>query len=140
MKTALKLASCFGLKVDASIVHELSRIDNYSTLLEDLNNLVQDGLIDADTSSFRFVHDKVREAAYEMIDNRKRMHFEVGMALLSSFDTGQGMKDGTLFVILDTPSRPTTPNSTRLHSARRDIGIFHKLSQGNFKNDSQHIL
>ena len=57
------------MRVDASIVQELSCFSRYSTLLHDLNKAVEVGLMDlitdrAGKNSFTFVHDKVWEAAY----------------------------------------------------------------------------
>lgn len=105
IQASLKVASCFGIKVDASIIQDLIRISKYSTLQEDLYKACQEGLmeLDKDKSSFRFVHDKMREAAYKMIhcDSRKEMHFDIGMALFAGFENGNGRKDDNLFVILD---------------------------------------
>lgn len=43
--------------------------------------------LDTDKSRYCFVHDKVREAAYGMIpgEDKDRFHFDVGMALLSTY-------------------------------------------------------
>lgn len=105
IQASLKVASCFGIKVDVSIIQDLIRISKYSTLQEDLYTACQEGLmeLDKDKSSFRFVHDKMREAAYEMIhcDSRKEMHFDIGMALFAGFENGNGKKDDNLFVTLD---------------------------------------
>ena len=68
------VASCFGMRVDASIVQELSCFSSYTTLLDDLNKAVEGGLMDlitdsAGNHSFRFVHDKVLEVAYSFMIN-----------------------------------------------------------------------
>jgi predicted ATPase len=88
---ALKVASCFGMKIDMSIVTSLSQTSHYSSLLEDLNKAVEEGFMDLDTKGFcfRFAHDKFREATYDMIGNRGKFHFEIGMLLLSSTDSRQ---------------------------------------------------
>jgi predicted ATPase len=83
---ALKVASCFGIKVLASVIKSLSETDQYSTLQVDIDNAVKEGLIDFDGKCYKFAHDKVREASYELIGDadRKRFHFEIGMAIYSS--------------------------------------------------------
>ena len=114
-QTALKVASCFGIKVAVSVIKELSRTERYSNLLEDLNEAVRDGLmdLDAEKSHFEFVHDKVRETAFEMIDPeaRNHTHFHIGMALLSNIEQIQDMGE-SLFLILDQVNRgvPSLPN------------------------------
>jgi predicted ATPase len=77
---ALKVASCFGIKVLASVIKSLSKTDQYSTLQVDIGNAVKEGLIDFDGKCYKFAHDKVREASYELIGDadRKRFHFEIG--------------------------------------------------------------
>jgi predicted ATPase len=106
VQTALKVASCFGSRVDKVIVQQLSESGQYTNLLSDLKidtkecctgwnhsqyaNLVSDveravecGFMDTDGIHYYFVHDKVREASYNMINGCKdRFHFELGMSML----------------------------------------------------------
>ena len=82
-QNSLKLASCFGTRVHFDTVQELSCFSSYYTLLDDLNKAVEDGLMDLVTDSggkcsFRFVHDKVREAAYgSMISTNSLVSFHL---------------------------------------------------------------
>ena len=73
--------------------------------MDDVNRAVEDGLMDLDVgkSSIRFVHDKVREAAFEMIspEHRDNFHYEIGMALLKNCENEPGAKRRCLFAILD---------------------------------------
>jgi predicted ATPase len=104
-QTALKIASCFGIKIGMSIVLSLSQSSQYSTLLEDLNQAVKDGFLDSDTdqSCFKFSHDKFREAAYAMIDSdsRDKFHFDIGMLLLDCAAPQLNYQGGIKFTILD---------------------------------------
>ena len=65
IQTALKVAACFGIKILQATARSLSSTDSYSTLVSSLDTAVEDGLMDlvSDTtgSSYRFVHDKVRQ-------------------------------------------------------------------------------
>lgn len=106
IQESLKVASCFGIKVATSIVQELSRISKYSTMQDDLNEACQEGLMELnkDESIYRFVHDKMREAAYALIDRdgRDEMHFGISMTLLAGFENRKRKNDSNnLFVILD---------------------------------------
>jgi predicted ATPase len=93
--------------VDKAIVEILSGTSQYPSLRVDLNKAVDDGMMDYDGSSYKFVHDQVREAAYDMIDlhERKRFHFDIGMLLYSSFTKkGEGGEERTgilFYTILD---------------------------------------
>jgi len=73
-------------------------------LLHDLNEAVKGGFMDLDTeSTYRFVHDKVREAAYGMIpsEEKDRFHFCLGMALLSTHKSQKEGKGDNLFATID---------------------------------------
>ena len=91
--------------MDALILQILTQDSKYSFLMNDLNKAVEDGLMDLDkyTAGFKFVHDKVREAAYEMIspDYRDNFHYEIGTILLTNCETQPAMKNQCLFTILD---------------------------------------
>lgn len=88
-----------------SIVHHLSQQPQYSNLRSNLMAALDDGLVelDSDGSSFRFVHDKVREAAYDMInsESKDKFHFDIGMVLLASYEQNNTKSTSTLYAILD---------------------------------------
>mmetsp|Transcript_30351 Transcript_30351/g.63435 ORF Transcript_30351/g.63435 Transcript_30351/m.63435 type:complete len:225 (+) Transcript_30351:78-752(+) len=72
---ALKIASCFGTTLDSKVVKTLmSASPNYSNFEREMDKATNDGFLDKDhlTSSYRFVHDKVREAAYGLIQEDER--------------------------------------------------------------------
>ena len=90
----------------------LSGTFQYCNLVYDLNKAVDDGMIDLDAgSNYKFVHDKVREAAADMIDpdGRNKFHFDIGMLLYSSYkkrSVGAEDRSGILFYkILDQINR-----------------------------------
>lgn len=92
-QTALKVAACFGFNVDVSVVENLSKCEQYTNLLVGINTTVDSGLmqVDPDGTYYQFVHDKVREASYDLISpgDRTKYHFDIGMALLARFETEQ---------------------------------------------------
>eukprot|EP00804_Cyclotella_cryptica_P019420 CCRYP_006611-RA/>CCRYP_006611-RA protein AED:0.16 eAED:0.08 QI:0/0/0/1/0.75/1/5/0/1159 len=85
-QTALKCASCFGIKIEKSIAQKLSCHSDFINLHSSLDDAVNGGFMDFDGTHYRFVHDKVREAAYDLInaDFKDQFHFELGMAMHSS--------------------------------------------------------
>ena len=86
----------------------MSKSPQYASLTEDLNIAVDAGLMNhvvcSGGSYFTFAHNKVREAAFEMIgsDDRSKTHFDIGMTLFSNFDLGRDWDKGDImFIILD---------------------------------------
>eukprot|EP00804_Cyclotella_cryptica_P001010 CCRYP_012361-RA/>CCRYP_012361-RA protein AED:0.06 eAED:0.06 QI:298/1/0.66/1/1/1/3/12/1416 len=83
-QTALKVASCFGSIISIDVVRKLSSTSKYSSLQTTLDETaVKEGFMDRDDASYRFVHDKVREAAYRLIADKEQYHFDLGVALQS---------------------------------------------------------
>jgi predicted ATPase len=84
----------------SSIAQALSGTKQYSSLLSDLKIAVKHGFMESDASesSFRFGHDKVKEAAYGMIDHdsKDQYQFNIRASLLSLED-----KSGILFEIIE---------------------------------------
>lgn len=63
VQIALKVVSSFGIKIDISIVHYLGSTSQYSNLGDWINQAVDEGMLQKIGSQFKFVHDKVMEAA-----------------------------------------------------------------------------
>jgi len=101
MQTALKICSSFGMRVDKYIVDYLSGTKQYSQFRDCLNEAINEGFIHKVGLEFKFVHDKVREAAYGLIpdDKKSQFHYSIGV-LLYSFSKEQDFRLGdTMFQI-----------------------------------------
>ena len=80
----LEFASCVGDEFDLELLCELSGRER--TLLESaLYQLCDVGMIAPCAHGFRFVHDRIREAAHALLSEeaRSRLHYETGRLLLS---------------------------------------------------------
>ncbi|KAL7537493.1 hypothetical protein ACHAXR_007855 [Thalassiosira sp. AJA248-18] len=101
---ALKIASCFGNNVSSTIVKTLMTASpKFESFEKELEKAVEDGFMDMDDAglTYRFAHDKVREAAYGLIkeDERNQFHHNIGMLL---YYATQGTNiDGCIFIIAD---------------------------------------
>eukprot|EP00804_Cyclotella_cryptica_P019625 CCRYP_013989-RA/>CCRYP_013989-RA protein AED:0.06 eAED:0.06 QI:199/1/1/1/0.75/0.6/5/431/1198 len=101
-QTALKAASCFGNRISVAVVKELSATPRYHDLKMTLDKALTKEFMDCDGTSYRFVHSKVREAAYGLISpgEKDRYHFDIGMALQTRI-VGQNTDDDVLFAAID---------------------------------------
>jgi len=105
-QTALKVASSFGINISIVIARKLDATSQYHNLLATLDEVVvKEGFMDFDGAYYRFVHDKVREAAYGLISpaEKHEFHFTIGMAMQAT----QEIEDDTsvLFAIIDQINR-----------------------------------
>ena len=73
---ALKVASSFGNALNSSVVETLmSACPKYANLQRELDNTVEAGFLNKSRSDsvFTFTHDKVREAAYSLVQNKNQV-------------------------------------------------------------------
>jgi len=108
---ALKVASCFGTTLNSTIVKTLmSASASFSSLQNELEKAVDDNFMLKDGSTYRFIHDKVREAAYGLIrkEERNQFHHRIGTLL---YNTAQGQDiDDMIYFIADQINHGTPEN------------------------------
>jgi predicted ATPase len=103
LQSALQIASCFGMQVDAIIINALS--SQYPHLCSSMAKLVESSFMDYNGSTFRFVHDKIREAAYGLFqdkESRDKCHFRLGIILQCHFGSILATHESDLlFVVIE---------------------------------------
>ena len=104
---ALKTASCIGIQFDLNSVAKIMNTSNSKVIslfrdaieeeiIQPIDNKYRIAFIENSdlkfeyTAKFSFIHDKVQQAAYNLIDNntRKKIHFAYGKILLTNLDQG----------------------------------------------------
>ena len=99
-QSSLCTLSCFGATTDKNLIHSLERALNKS-LSDDLDDAVAKGLLDKIGDRYSFSHDRIQEAAYNMMPTEDRClyHFTYGLALSSlSLDEDS---DDVLFIAVN---------------------------------------
>jgi len=101
IQLTLKILSCFGIQADESIVKYFSLTEKYPDLWVWLNQAIREGFIQKIGSKIKFVHDKVREAAYSLIpeNEKSQFHYNLGV-LLNSVSRGKDL-GGAIFHVID---------------------------------------
>ena len=101
LQLGLTIASCLGSCVKYSVIDILSR-DLGINLLDNLRLVSEKGFMKHDKlgSSFSFVHDKIEQAAKELMSEQQRlqMHMQLGLAICSYTLNNETQNDELFFM------------------------------------------
>ena len=89
LQMCLMVASTFGINMCEDVVTSLGKTKQYSNMKDELHKAVASGYIEEySTGAYKFVHDSVREASYNLIklDERDQFHCKIGMELLQVYN------------------------------------------------------
>ncbi len=118
-RSVVQLASCVGDEFDVSLLAELSRRDR-TALEAALYELSDEGLIAPSRAGFRFVHDRIREAAQALLPESERevLHYRTAELLIEQH--GGVATDTRVFEIADhlARARARIPSAQLASSAK----------------------
>ncbi len=82
VKLSLCVLACFGSSVKTIVIKTLEK-SLQKNLLVNLDTAVEEGLLDKKDDEYHFTHDRIQEAAYNMVNfsDRRKYHYNNGMAL-----------------------------------------------------------
>ncbi|KAL3780452.1 hypothetical protein ACHAW5_004578 [Stephanodiscus triporus] len=134
LQLGLRIASCLGSCVKYSVLDILSR-DLGVNLLDSLRRVSEKGFMkhNSGVSSFSFVHDKIQQAAKEMMleQERLQLHMQLGLAICS-YTLDNEQNDDLFFMsvnqincggkgVLSDPSQTTTIAALNLKAGKLAI-------------------
>jgi len=90
VRSVVQLASCVGDEFDWGMLSELSG-ESAAQLQAALYELSDEGLIAPCAAGFRFVHDRIREAAQALLpdEHRRALHHRIGLLLMQRSTPGE---------------------------------------------------
>src|SRR5262249_25532842 len=109
---ALRYLACLGNSADAAVlamVYEASSAD----LDRDLQHAQQSGLVFESGGAYRFLHDRVQEAAYSLIADARRAEVHLRIGRLLAARTPADSRDEAIFEIVNQLNRATALLASR---------------------------
>jgi len=108
VQTLLKAMACFGTSTNESVISYLSELEVYAGVRNWLEGALHDGYIEKDGEGYlKFVHDKVREAAYNLIpDSDKKQVCVVSLVLCRCVQLINALLNISPLCFYSVPLRP----------------------------------
>jgi hypothetical protein len=140
-RAVIELASCVGDPFDLALLSELSALER-RTLEQGLYRLCDAGLIAPCPSGFRFVHNRIREAARELLSEeaRARLHYKISQLLLARIPEAE--RSERIFEIAEHLSRGLAylPESQRLEAMRLHLAAGRRAVSAGAASSAEAFL
>ena len=113
---ALQQLACLGNSAEFAVLRMVYQ-DSTEDMHGDLREAVRNGLVFHSEGAYRFLHDRVQEAAYSLIPEEARgaAHLRIGRLLASR--TAQEEIEETIFEIVNQLNRGVSPRSRQRRNA-----------------------
>ncbi len=122
-QNALQLLACIGNRVDLTLVRAVSE-NSHDELDRQLHEAVRAGLIFRSDDSYRFLHDRVQEAAYCLIPEASRAQFHLRIGRLLAARTPPEKQEEMVFETVNHLNRGAaliTSRDERAHVAELNL-------------------
>ncbi len=88
VQKTLKIAACIGIEFDSDLISKAMK-KSEATVSEELAQAIHEGLLVSLDDGVKFSHNRVRDAAYSLLDKNSRVknHHAIGNAMLAGRDT-----------------------------------------------------
>lgn len=143
VQSSLCILSCFGASAGVSFIITLERALNKNIRVH-LDMAVTRGLLDIVSGQYRFSHDRVQEATYNMMEDevRRLFHFTYGLSL-ASLSIQEGSVD-TLFIAVNQlnlggPATVQDPSQSHTIAAMNLKAGKKAMEMSDFKTASSYL-
>src|SRR5262249_16339206 len=133
---ALWHLACLGNSVDAAVLAMVYE-DSRDEVDSDLRHAEQSGLVFRSEGAYRFLHDRLQEAAYSLIPEAQRaeVHLQIGRLLVAH--TPLGKHEDAIFEIVNQLNRGATLIISR--SEREQLAEFNLIAGKRAKASTAYV-
>lgn len=103
LRTVLKIVACFGSKIDMTTL-DLLYGNNANDITSSFDNAAEEGFLVKVGTSYKFSHDSIQEASYDLIapQHRSRFHKTIAGLLVSNASEARKLEgSAVIFLVVD---------------------------------------
>jgi predicted ATPase len=124
-QNALQQLACLGNSADFAVLRMVNR-DSTDEMHSDLWEAVQAGFVLSSERAYRFLHDRVQEAAYSLIPEELRAECHLRIGRLLATHTSQGERQEAIFEIVNQLNRGSALITSR--DEREQLAEFNLIA------------
>jgi PAS domain S-box-containing protein len=134
-QTALQHLACLGNSADCAVLAMV--YDDSKDLDRDLQEALRTGLVLSSEGSFRFLHDRVHEAAYSLIPEAQRVEAHLRIGRLLAAHVGGEQREEAIFEIVNHLNRGGALITSQ--SERQQLAEFNLIAGKRAKSSAAYV-